>query len=97
MKRSHVSRAGCGNSIVSSLVILLGVVSGHAGAIDASPAAAFEWQTARAHAGHVHLRQLRRTDESPVTVNDGRLTARIQLRDNHTPAGLRNLTFERIP
>ena len=41
--------------------------------------------------------QLRRTDERPVTVNDGRLTARIQLRDNRTPAGLRNLTFERIP
>ena len=37
------------------------------------------------------------TDEKRVAVNDGRLTVRIQLRDDRTPAGLRNLVFEGVP
>jgi len=35
------------------------------------------------------------TEETRVTVRDGRLTIRIRLRDSHTPAGLRHLTFKR--
>jgi len=37
------------------------------------------------------------TEEKSVLVSDGRLTIRIRLRDDHTPAGLRNLTFTRTP
>jgi hypothetical protein len=35
------------------------------------------------------------TEEKHVAVRDGRLTTRIRLRDGRTPAGLRNLVFER--
>lgn len=37
------------------------------------------------------------TEEQHLTVCDGRLTIRIRLRDSHTPAGLRHLTFRRTP
>lgn len=36
------------------------------------------------------------TPEQIVTVNDGRLTIRIHLKDELTPAGLRNLNFARV-
>lgn len=37
------------------------------------------------------------TREELVTVRDGRLTIRVRLRNDRTPAGLRNLTFKRTP
>ncbi|MHB8897555.1 MAG: M23 family metallopeptidase [Thermoguttaceae bacterium] len=40
---------------------------------------------------------LRWTGDQPVEVRDDRLTVRIHLRDDQTPAGLRNLVFEKLP
>ena len=41
--------------------------------------------------------ELRWTEEKRVTVRDGRLTVRIHLRDDRTPAGLRKLVFDATP